>query len=166
MRRTASMMHVQTPTGSHLPTLIAELEKLPADSLVIEHGAGLYSTPLFCQFPIRVLCAESHDGWRDWARWMYACADTPVEFADSWKRLVPRLADVALLFIDGAARERGDLLRCALESRCPIIVQHDTQPDTWNDYRLFGHYFEARGYTVIHDDAPQRTTTWRIKSQS
>lgn len=164
MKRTASMMHVQTPTGSHLPTLITELEKLPEGALVIEHGAGLYSTPLFCQFPMRVLCAESHDGWLDWARWMYTCADTTVEFVASWKRLVPRLPEAALIFIDGAARERGDLLRCAIEQRVPVIVQHDTQPETWHDYRLHGHDFTARGYDVTHDDQPQRTTTWRLKS--
>ena len=154
------MMGISSPTGSHLPALTAVVSALPSGALVIEHGVGLYSTPLLARCDVRVLCAENHPGWLEWARWIY---DGRAEFVDSWKRLVPRLTDAALIFIDGTARERGTLLAAALERRVPVIVAHDTADKDWPHYDLKPHYFTWSGYTVTHTaEDTHRTTTWHL----
>lgn len=156
------MMGIASPTGSHLPSLEAALAELPTGAVVVEHGAGLYSTPTLCRFPVRVLCSESHLGWLDWARWMYSCAARDVEFVDSWKRLVPRLAEAAVVFIDGAATERGPLLQASLERNVSCVVVHDTDEKHWSYYGLRPHMFEWRGYKVTHHaEDSHRTTVWR-----
>jgi len=51
------MFGITEPTGSHVPTL--ETAARACTGLVIEHGAGLYSTPLLARLGCRVLCVES-----------------------------------------------------------------------------------------------------------
>lgn len=159
------MMGVTTPTASHLPALTAALDALSPDSLVIEHGAGMYSTSLLCRYRHRVVCVESHPGWLEWAQWMYGTANVAVEFVDSFKRCAPHVELADLLFIDGAARERGPLLQIALGRRSPpTIIVHDTNQDDWHHYGLYGHHFTAQGWTVAHSaEDSHRTTTWRRK---
>lgn len=164
MKTAQSMMHVETPTASHLPILTAALESAEPGSIVIEHGAGLYSTPLLCRYQHRIICAESHHGWSEWATWMYRSAGRDFEIVETWKRLVPHLKSAAVVFIDGNAGERGRLLAAALDAGASLIIQHDTQQDTWPAYRIYGHMFQASGYDVSHDSEPQRTTTWRRRS--
>lgn len=152
------MMGITSPTGSHLPTLEAAVRDLPADARVIEHGAGLYSTPLLARLGARVTCAEPHVGWAEWARWIY---QGNVEIVDSWKRLVPLLSDTALAFVDGTAKERGPLIAACLERGVPAIVAHDTQPADWNHYGYQPHFFTYRGYDVSHfAEDTHRTTLW------
>lgn len=159
------MMGIASPTGSHLPALTAVVAALPPGSLVAEHGAGMYSTPLLCRYPVRVLCAESHLGWLEWARWMYASAGIDHEFVDSFKRLVPRLTEVAALFVDGAADERGLLLAAALERNVRAIVAHDTEEEHWAAYGFKPHHFRYRGYLVSHySEDSHRTTVWQRQS--
>jgi hypothetical protein len=153
------MMGIASPTGSHLPALVSVLDSLAPDSLVIEHGAGMYSTPLLCRYPLRVLCAEGHPGWSEWARWMYAGRDA--EVVDSFKRAVPRLPEASAVFVDGEARERGPLIKCALEAGVANIIAHDTEESDWNHYKLMAHYFEYRGYSIRHYDDSHRTTLWQ-----
>lgn len=157
------MMGIASPTGSHLPTLTAAIEAAPPGSLVIEHGAGMYSTPLLCRYPVRVLCAESHPGWVEWAHWMYAGRD--YELVDTFKAAVPHLESAAVVFIDGVANERGPLLKCALERGVPTIIVHDTEESEWVYYRHQSHFFSWRGYSVQHfAEGTHRTTRWLLKS--
>lgn len=157
------MMGIASPTGSHLPALSAVVESLEPCALVIEHGAGMYSTPLLCRYPVRVLCAERHPGWLDWARWMYAGRDH--EIVHGFKELIPRLAEASAIFIDGESKERGDLLLAALERRVPNIVAHDTNADDWQFYGFQPGFFNWRGYRVTHTaEDSHRTTAWRLLS--
>lgn len=152
------MMGITSPTGSHLPVLEHAASRLTPGSLVIEHGAGLYSTPLLARFDVRVACAEPHTGWAEWARWIY---QGKVEIHDSWKRLVPLLDDAALVFIDGPAKERGPLIVSCFEHSVPVIVAHDTQQEDWQHYGYQPHFFEQRGYAVSqHSEDTHRTTLW------
>ncbi len=155
------MMGITSPTGSHLPVLEAAAARLSPDSFVVEHGAGIYSTPLLARLGVRVLCSEPHPGWAEWARWMYQ--DRGVITA-SWKRLVPRLTEAALAFIDGPAKERGPLLAACFAAKVPTIVAHDTQPKDASHYEYHAHYFKHPGYTVTHSaEDTHRTTLW-VKS--
>lgn len=154
----STMMGISSPTGSHLPSLTKAVEALPSEALVIEHGAGLYSTPLLARLGCRVLCVEPHEGWREWARWIY---DDRAEMADSWKRAVPRLAEAAVVFIDGPANERGPLLHAALQANVPTIIVHDTEEREWDFYGHKRHFFEWPKYRVTHhSEDTHRTTVW------
>jgi hypothetical protein len=148
-------MEVQYPTGSHRPAL--EQAAIEAGvGLVIEHGAGMYSSPLLARLGCRVLCVESHEGWREWAEWIYqGRAEVVSEIPHR------RLRDAALVFIDGVADERGPLLSACMESRVPLILMHDTDQNTWAYYGLSSHHFMSTIYEVTHP-AP-RTTLWRLK---
>lgn len=158
------MMGIASPTGSHLPTLEAAVAGLSAGSLVIEHGAGMYSTPLLCRSSARVLCLEVHPGWAEWARWMYMSAGIEHEIA-GYKQGVPRMAEAALVFIDGEAKERGLLLAACLERRVPIVIAHDTEQHTWQHYGIHPHLFEWRGYRIEHfAEDTHRTTQWTLSS--
>lgn len=161
------MMGIDSPTGSHLPALTEAVNALPPGALVIEHGAGLYSTPLLAHLrrDIKILCLEAHPGWNEWARWIYAMTDAPVEMVDSLKRVAPRLAEASIMFIDGAALERGPLLRQSLQAFVPLIVCHDTNEGDWDAYELKENYFTWPGYTVRHVEGSHRTTVWtRVRS--
>jgi hypothetical protein len=155
------MMGISSPTGSHLPALTEALFRLSPGDLVIEHGAGLYSTPLLARHDVRVLCAEQHEGWLEWARWMYSELKATAEFVPSWKQLVPRLTEAALLFVDGNAAERGKLIAAALERGVRQIIAHDTQEKDWHHYQIQPHMFTWSGYRVTHSaEDTHRTTAW------
>lgn len=156
------MMGISSPTGSHLPTLEAAAHLISIGSLVIEHGAGLYSTPLLARLGVRVVCSEPHVGWAEWARWIY---NGNVEIVESWKRLVPLLSDAALVFIDGPAKERGLLLAACIDHGVPLIVAHDTQEQDWDHYGHKRHLFRPQGYVVTqHSEDTHRTTLWAKSS--
>jgi hypothetical protein len=150
------MMGITSPTGSHLPMLEAAASK--ATGLVIEHGAGLYSTPLLARLGCRVLCVEPHPGWREWAQWIY---QGRAEMCDSWKAATLRLADASLVFIDGPALERGPLLQACLDRDVPTIIAHDTDEEDWKSYNFQPHHFTMSRYEVTHHDDTHRTTQWR-----
>jgi hypothetical protein len=152
------MMGISSPTGSHLPELVKHTALLPADALVIEHGAGLYSTPLLARLSCSVLCVEPHPGWREWASWIY---EGRAEMLDSFKRVVPHLDRAALVFIDGPAGERGPLIQACLDRRVPVVIAHDTNEKDWQHYGYRPHMFIAAGYAVSHiAEDTHRTTTW------
>lgn len=143
---------IEPAWGSHAPTLAAVLETLPAGSLVIEHGAGMYSSPLIARHDLRVICIEEVTGWRSWAKWLYGDRVTLLSRA---KEAIPRLAGAALVFIDGAARERADLLKWALSAQAPVIIAHDTHDSQ------YGYSLAARGdYVIEHDGNTPATTRW------
>lgn len=154
------MMGITSPTGSHLPVLDAEISVLPPDSLVLEHGAGLYSTPLLARSSVRVVCAEEHEGWREWARWIYQGRFVVEEMT---KRLVPRMASAALVFIDGEANNRSWLLGEAIKARVPVIIAHDTEEEHWHLYKYRAEHFESPAYHIVHDSNPHRTTLWKLR---
>lgn len=145
---------IEPSWGSHAATLDAEIAKLAPGSLVIEHGAGMYSTPLIARRNVRPVCIEEASGWASWAKWMYA--DRDVRMLSRAKEALPLLADAALVFIDGAARERGDLLKWSLAAGVPVVIAHDTE-----EPRQYGYYIDVPGYAVAHDGVRPRTTTWR-----
>jgi len=158
-----SMMGIECPTGSHIPTLTAAIEALTPGSLVIEHGAGLYSTPLLANLrkDIRVACYEAHPGWSEWARWVYSMSGRPVAVVASYKRLVSQLPEASVLFVDGPALERGPLVRSALHAKVPTIICHDTHQGDWAAYELKEEYFTWGGYSVRHfAEDTYRTTLW------
>jgi hypothetical protein len=151
-------MEISHPTASHLPALEQALAAVKDGASVIEHGAGLYSTPTFERSQARVTCVESHEGWADWARWMYrdhygseVVASPPVS----------RVKDAALVFIDGPAEERGPLLSACIEAGVPIIIAHDTGIKTRDYYGYKPSHFMVTRYEVTHP--VDRTTVWRLK---
>jgi hypothetical protein len=152
------MFGITEPTGSHL--LLLEQAALGANGLIIEHGAGLYSTPLLARLGCRVLCCEPNKGWREWAQWMYGERGEVVE---SLRDVMPRIKDAALVFIDGPANERGGLLSACLLAEVPQIVAHDTHPRCWSENGWTEQHFSAPGYTIIHDEYKRKyhTTLWR-----
>jgi hypothetical protein len=156
------MMGITSPTGSHLGALTDAVRSLPPGAVVIEHGAGLFSTPLLSRADVEVLCIETHPGWSEWARWMYQESGRAFALEDSWKRAAQYLDRASLVFIDGAARDRGPLLKLCLEKHAPLIIVHDTEEHHWGEYQHHAHYFEQKGYVVKHDSEPHRTTVWRL----
>lgn len=148
--------------GSHTDTLSAALSGLPSGALVIEHGAGLYSSTLIARYDVRAMVIEELPGWTEWAAWVYGSAGREMTSLDRAKPVIPKLAEAALVFIDGAARERGDLLRWSLEAGAPLIIAHDTEDDTRKTYGYAPHLFSHKGYAATHDGRSfARTTTWR-----
>jgi len=162
MSRPKSMMGIESPTGSHLPVLEMAVSRLYPMELVIEHGAGLYSTPLLAKRAVRVICCEPDPGWAEWARWIH---NGGVEMVDSYKRLIDRLGEAAVVFIDGPARERGPLLQASLERKVPTVIVHDTQPGEWKHYGIHPHMFKHPDYVVTqHSEDTHRTTLWVLRA--
>lgn len=156
-----TMMGVASPTGSHLPVLEQSVRDMPEGGLVIEHGAGLYSTVLLARLGVRALCCEPHTGWREWARWVYPDS---IEVSDTVGAALDRLGDAAVVFLDGPAKERGVLLQACLEKRVPVIVVHDTGKREWNYYGFERHMFEHPDYeTWLQPDDPHKTMRWTLK---
>ena len=156
-----SVRDIDTPWGSHKDSLAAALATLEPGALVIEHGAGMYSSPLIARHDVRVICIEELPGWTGWARWLYTSAGRQIETLERAKLAIPHLASAALVFIDGAARERGDLLKWSLDAGAPLILCHDTESDHRSMYGYAGHYFERRGYTMTDDSARTTSESWR-----
>lgn len=144
---------IEPQWGSHAPTIEAALDTLAPGSLVIEHGAGMYSSPLIARRDLRVLCIEEAPGWRSWAAWLYGDRATLLSRA---KECVPHLSSSALVFIDGAARERADLLKWALDAGVPAVIAHDTHDPQ------YGYRIGARAdYVATHDSGRPQTSFWR-----
>jgi hypothetical protein len=148
--------------GSHADTLEAALRTVQPGSLVIEHGAGLYSSSVIARFDVRVLVIEEAPGWAEWSRWLYTLHGRDVSYLERAKSCIPRLAGAGLVFIDGAARERSDMLKWALDAGAPLVIAHDTERASRGVYAYPSHLFERRGYTIT-DDGRQFpcTTMWR-----
>ena len=150
-----------TPSvGSHMGVLSAALDSLGDGSLVIEHGAGLYSSVLIRDSGHRAICIERDKDWAAWAAWLYGAQGEVVERA---KRAMSRLVDASLVFVDGAMNERGDLLRWAIEARVPTIIAHDTEDDSRKQYGYVSGLFSAPGYQVTSEGKRPQTTVWRLR---
>jgi hypothetical protein len=147
-------MEISHPTASHLPVLEQAAREVGA-GLVIEHGAGLYSTPLFARLGCNVLCIEQHEGWREWAQWIYQGRATFVASVGD------ALRSAGLVFIDGPAEERGPLLSACLDTNVPTIIAHDTGIKTRDYYGYKPNHFMVTRYEVTHP--VDRTTVWRLK---
>lgn len=152
------MFGINEPTGSHVTIL--EREARNASGLVIEHGAGLYSTPLLARIGCRVLCYETQPGWREWAQWVY---DGRGEVMGKYISMTKRLPEAALVFIDGIESERAKLLEACFAANVPAIVAHDTHPIVWNTYGWRAEHFTPPGYAVEYEDMKDRyrTTVWK-----
>jgi hypothetical protein len=145
---------IEPAWGSHSAALSSALASLPPGSLVIEHGAGMCSSVLIARHDVRVVCIEEAPGWRAWAGWIYGGR---AELLQRAKQATALLSSAALVLIDGAARERGDLLKWALDAGAPLIIAHDTE-----EPRQYGYRLDARAdYVITHDGGTPRTTTWR-----
>jgi hypothetical protein len=149
------MFGIEATTGSHLPIL--EEAAKSATGLVVEHGAGLYSTPLLARLGCRVLCCEPHAGWREWAAWIY---QNRAEMVESWEAVTHRLPEASVAFIDGPALERGPLLSACIAASVATIIVHDTEVGDRSSYGLTARHFSPPGYTVT-TDARRNTTVWR-----
>jgi hypothetical protein len=152
-----TMMGIASPTGSHLPVL-EQYVRAAGNGLIIEHGAGLYSTVLLARLCRRVLCMEPHKGWAEWARWVY---EDRVEMADSIAATIARLPEAAVVFLDGPAKERGVLLTAALNAGVPVIIAHDTNKREFNYYGFTAAQFSDERYEISHHaEDSHRTTLW------
>jgi hypothetical protein len=149
--------------GTHADQLSAELGKLPPGALVVEHGVGVYSTPLISRYDVRVLAVEPLPGWVSWASWLYKLAGREMSSVERSKNTLNVLADAALVFVDGVARDRGPLLGWAIERRVPVIIAHDTEEDALDSYLYTRAHFKAPAYDVEHHGDHPRTTVWRLK---
>ena len=159
-KRTVSMMGIESPTGSHLSVL--EEAARAATGLIIEHGAGIYSTPLLSRVGAHVLCIEPHPGWAEWSRWMY---QGTAEVVPSWKQAASHIEIASLVFIDGPAAERGVLVQACLDRGVPVIIAHDTNENDWAMYGYQPHMFIHAGYLVTHHaEDTHRTTRWVRRS--
>lgn len=156
-KRTSAMFGISEPTGSHL--MLLEPAARAASGLVIEHGAGFYSTPLLARLGCRVLCYEQNDGWREWAAWIY---QGRAEFTGSLRDTLARVADASLVFIDGSTDDRVRLLDACLAASVPTIVAHDTHPRGWEEYGWRAEHFSWPGYVIEHDNyrGKYQTTRW------
>ena len=149
---------IEPAWGSHSSMLEFEVSSLlPSDrQLVIEHGAGMYSSPVIARYPVRVLCIEEAPGWKSWAEWLYRKSGRDVQMLDRAKQCRSLLAEASLVFIDGAARERGDLLKWALDAGVPTIIAHDTEEGG------YGYRLDSRAdYVIDSDNGRPGTTRWR-----
>lgn len=145
--------------GSHVEQLRSALSELPSGALVIEHGAGMYSSVEIARHDVRVICAEEALGWQAWAAWVYAGRDAQI--VERWKHTVPHLDDAALVFIDGRARDRAKLLGACLERHVPIIILHDTEQSAWHEYGWSAQLIGPPGYSAEHFGEQPRTTVLR-----
>jgi len=151
------MFGIKEPTASHL-TLLSRAARV-SHGLVIEHGAGLYSTPLLSRMSCQVLCCESNEAWANWAYWIYeGCVDV----VNSLSVAIKMLPSAGLVFIDGAANERATLLDACLAAGVPHIVAHDTHERCFAEYGWRADHFTVPGYTIEHDvfKRKYRTTLW------
>lgn len=156
------MMGVASPTASHLPVLTAACDALPPGSLVIEHGAGMYSTPLLAALDVKVHCHEPHPAWAEWARWIYG--DDAV-ITDSMEFTTARLCAASVVFLDGPAKERGVLLPVCLAAGVATIIVHDTNKREWHFYGFTREMFEDARYDVTHHaEDSNRTTIWKLRA--
>ncbi len=159
VKRFTSMMNIKSPTGSHLPTLLDAVKRTGSSPVVIEHGAGLYSTPLLSRLECRVVCHEPNPNWREWANWIY---EGQCRFVESFDELLKSVSSASVVFIDGPALERGPLLSASIAARVASIVVHNTEEGDWSAYALTAEHFSAPGYEVKHYSADTyRTTLWR-----
>ena len=159
VKRFVSMMDIKAPTGSHLPTLLQAVRKAGPRPVVIEHGAGLYSTPLLARLECKVICHESNPNWHEWANWIY---EGRCRFTYSFEELLASVNGASVVFIDGPALERGPLLSASIAARVGSIVVHNTEEGDWPSYALTAEQFAAPGYEVKHYAADSyRTTLWR-----
>lgn len=151
------MFGIKEPTASHLPLL--ERAVRASHGLVIEHGAGLYSTPLLARLGSKVLCVETNEAWADWAYWIY---EERADVVNALSVAINLLPSASLVFVDGAANERATLLDAALAAGVPRIVAHDTHERCFDEYGWRADHFAVPGYTVTHDVFKRkfRTTLW------
>ena len=158
-KRFLSMMNIQAPTGSHLPTLLKAVTGAGPGATVIEHGAGLYSTPLLSRLKCKVICHEPHPCWHEWANWIY---EGKCLFVPSFDALLAEVPRAAVVFVDGPALERGALLSAAIAAGVRSIVVHNTEEGDWPAYALTAEHFAAPGYTIKHHAVDSyRTTSWQ-----
>lgn len=148
--------------GSHADVLRAEVDKLAPGSLVIEHGVGVYSSPVIATRDVRVLAVEAEPGWASWAAWFYGVHGRSFSVVERAKNTIAQLPDASLVFIDGAARDRGPMLGWALERLVPTIVAHDTEEDALDQYLYTRTHLRAAGYRIEHHGVTPRTTVWSL----
>ncbi len=155
-----SMMGIASPTASHLPVLEAEAVAA-GDGLIIEHGAGLYSTVLLQRLGARAICIEPHKGWAEWARFVYG---PDIEVLETAAAAAPWLVAASLAFLDGPAKERGPLLQACLDAGVPTIIAHDTNKREFAFYEFTPSMFADARYDITHTaEDTHRTTLWKLK---
>src|SRR5688572_15660515 len=146
-------MVISHATASHLPVL-EQFAREAGAGWVLEHGAGLYSSPLLARLGCSVVCIERHPGWHEWARWLYGDRAVMLDVPGA-------VTNIALAFIDGPAEERGPLLSACLELGVPTIIAHDTGIKTRDYYGYKPYHFMVTRYEVTHP--VDRTTVWKLK---
>lgn len=123
----ALRMRVSSRYGTHLPVLMAALER--TSGAVLELGVGAFSTPYLhwaCAFARRpLLSVESVGDYAEWAKW-YAGGLHEVLAVDSFDTapLEARFWDVALVDHSPSERRAVDVRRLA--NNCRFVILHDS----------------------------------------
>lgn len=115
------------PYASHLPTLKFVLA-LVKPRLVLELGAGLYSTKAFLDCP-SVERVRSIETDREWAKRVQDERLTMRVVDDTVAELPHNLMDYDLVFIDNADNpaDRERAIRAVLGREHPVTVIHDAE---------------------------------------
>ena len=109
--------------SSHLPVLRSVIASVKPER-ILEFGAGLHSTPLFCKTGARVVSVEVDPEWRKAIAWE---CDSPNLVLRSSYEVTP--ADYDLIFIDDgeSAQQREKTIRLVLSQPHPVVVIHDAE---------------------------------------
>ena len=109
--------------SSHLPVLRSVLNSVKPKR-ILEFGAGLHSTPLFCKSGAQVVSIESDPDWRKAVAWE---CDSPNLVLRSTYEFTP--AEFDLIFVDDGEcpEDRIRTLRLVLPQPHPVVVIHDAE---------------------------------------
>lgn len=122
--------------ATHSAVLRACLAATPGDVDVLEHGMGVGSTPLIHAFSRlrKMLSYETEPQWMTCS----TCSDEeakkkhvisnpkPEQFEEEAKRTFGSL-DQCVVFVDGPGKERFEVVRLAMTSGAPYIIEHDAE---------------------------------------
>lgn len=117
--------------STHVPVLEQALETF-APHKILEHGCGLYSSPIFSRF-CKTHCTE-HDN--EWINTITNLCNQNYKIVSTERDIlnVPDIRGYDLIFIDGAREGRVPSAQRALDSEVPVVIIHD-----WNVTSYYGY---------------------------
>lgn len=137
--------------ATHLPVLRSVLNTVQPER-ILEFGAGLHSTPLFCKSGASVLSIEPDPEWR--AKVAKECDTPKLVLRPSGE---PTPADYDLIFIDDGeeAKDRLKTIRFVLSQPHPPVVIHDAEVPEYR--RAIEELAISR---TIFETAPDTCVVW------
>ena len=141
--------------ASHVPVLRAWLAGRRWK--IVEHGCGLFSTPLLAQYADSLVCFERHRQWREQVAEAVPSADMrPVpEFLDEFRdNFAAEITPEHVVFIDGSPGAwRIDAIQVAQQQSAQLIIAHD-----WSDTQV------SYGYHLLKDHPRYTKHAYRCES--